>query len=216
MSLTSRFFGIALLAVFGSLSVNSQTPAPKSAPAAARASLSTESNSGVAMIQNLLASFGRYDQDGRPAGQKLGFEIPEKALNDYIAYALTVRPRPGITAMTVSLLPNNQVSSDVEVDFDAVQKWDPTIFPELLRGLLAGRRTVHADVTFESKNGTYTFQLKDAKGADGKAMMTKMMSGVIQALGSRQPESYDTAKPIPLPFGLKRVWTGKQLLCGEN
>jgi hypothetical protein len=42
------------------------------------------------------------------------------------------------------------------------------------------------------------------------------MSAVLQALGSRQPESYDTAKPIPLPFGLKRIWTGKQSIYGET
>jgi hypothetical protein len=39
---------------------------------------------------------------------------------------------------------------------------------------------------------------------------------VLQALGSHQPESYDTAKPIPLPYGLKRIWTDKQLICGET
>lgn len=216
---------IALLAVFGSLSGSSQTqtpvpapppaPAPKSAPASPPPP-SGESTPGVTMIQELLASLGKYEQDGRPAKQKLGFEIPERALNEYLAYTLRTRPRPGIGAMTVALLPSNQVTSDVEIDFDAVQKWNPAIFPEILRPLLTGKRTIHTDVKFEAKDGFCSFSLKDAQGPDGKAIMNKVMSAVLQSLGSRQPESYDTAKPIPLPFGLKRIWTEKQLICGET
>lgn len=197
--MTSRFLGIVLLAA----ALRAQSP-----PAS--------SNPGIAMIENLLSSLGKFDQDGRPAGHQIAFEIPEKALNDYFAYVLRVRPRPGISAMTVSLLPNNQISSDVEIDFDAVKKWNSAIFPEALSGLFTGKRTVHADVTFESKNGACTFELKDAKGPDGKAIVNKLMTAVLQALGSHQAESYDTAKPIPLPFGLKKIWTGKQLICGET
>ena len=216
MALTSRFFGITLLAVFGSLSGGSQPPAPQAEPGAAPAPPAGEFTGGVDMIQDLLASLGKFEQDGRPAGQKLGFEIPERALNEYLAYTLRNRPRPGIGAMTVALLPKNRLSSDVEIDFDAVQEWKPEIFPEILRGLLAGKRTVHADLTFEAKNGFCRLKLKEVMGPDGKAIVNKVMSSVLQALGSRQPESYDTAKPIPLPYGLKRIWTDKQLICGET
>lgn len=104
----------------------------------------------------------------------------------------------------------------MEIDFDAVQKWNPAIFPEVLRGILTGKRTVHADLTFDIKNGACTFDLKDATGPDGKALLNKVMSSIMQALGSRQPESYNTAKPIPLPFGLKKIWTDKQLISGET
>ena len=203
MASTFRFFGITLLAAFGSLPAISQPKAAELTP-------------GVAMVQDILASLGKFEQEGRPAGQKIGFEIPETALNEYLAYTLRNRPRPGIGAMTVTLLPKNQISSDVEIDFDAVQKWNPGIFPEILRGILTGKRTVHADVTFEIKNGACSFDLKDATGPDGKALVNKVMSSLLQALGSRQPESYDTAKPIPLPFGLKKIWTDKQLISGET
>jgi hypothetical protein len=191
-------------------------PAPKAAPAKEASASAGDSTPGVAMIQDLLAALGKYDQDGRPEKQKLGFDIPEAALNEYLAYTLRTRPRPGITALKVVLLPNNQVTSDLEIDFDAVQKWNPDIFPEVLRPLLTGKRTIHTDVKFEVKNGTLSFSLKDAQGPDGKAIVNKVMSAVLQALGSRQPESYDTAKPIPLPFGLKKIWTEKQMICGET
>jgi hypothetical protein len=168
------------------------------------------------MIESLLSSLDRFDRDGHPDGRKLGFEIPEKALNDYMVYALRVRPRPGISSITVSLLPNNQISSDVEIDFDALKKWNSSIFPEALAGLFTGKRTVHADITFESKDGTIKVALKDAQGPDGKAIAGKIMSVMFQALGSRQPEAVDPARPITLPFGIKRIWTGKQLICGET
>jgi len=220
MTLPSRFFGLVWLAALGALSGSSQAPppvppAPKPPPAAAASAPTGESTPGVTMIQELLVSLGKFQEDGKPEKQKLGFEIPERALNEYLAYSLRNRPRPGIAAMTVTLLPKNQISSEVQIDFDTVQKWDPEIFPEVLRPILSGKRKVKAEVQFESANGSCNFSLKDAMGPDGKAIANKIMA-VMQALGSRQPESYDTAKPIPLPFGLKRIWTEKQLLCGET
>ena len=229
MAFASPFFGMTLLAALACLPGSSQppaTPAQPPAPASpapapepktsAPAPAPSDASPGVAMIQDLLASLGKFDHDGRPAGHKVGFEIPEFALNEYLAYTLRTHPRPGITSLTVALLPNNQISSDMEIDFDAIQQWNPGIFPDLLRGILTGKRTIHADMTFEVKDGSCSFELKDAKGPDGKVLMNKIMSAVLQALGSRQPESYDTARPIPLPFGLKKIWTGKQLICGET
>ena len=227
MAFASRFFGMTLLAAFACLSGSPQTPPPAALqppataprnppPAPAPAPAASDVNPGIAMIQDLLASLGKFEQDGHPAGRKVGFEIPESVLNEYLAYTLRTHPRPGIGSMTVALLPDNQVSSDMEIDFDAVQKWNPGIFPDILRGFLTGKRAIHADVTFEVKNGSCSFDLKNAMGPDGKAIVNKVMYAVLQALGSRQPESYDTAKPIPLPFGLKKVWTGKQLICGET
>jgi hypothetical protein len=215
MAFSSRALRITLLTVCGSLAA--QSPAPKAEKTAAAAPVAVpEFSPGVNMIQDLLTSLGKFDQEGRPAGRKVGFEIPERALNEYVAYTLRNRPRPGITSMTVMLLPKNQISSDIEIDFDAVQKWNPGIFPEAVRGFLTGKRTVHTDLKFEVKNGAVSFDLKDATGPDGKAIVNKVMTAVLQALGSQQPESYDTSKPIPLPFGLKRIWTDKQLLCGET
>src|SRR3954468_6870434 len=152
MAFSSRILRVTLLTVCGSLSAQSPAPAPKVEKAAAAAPVVAPAFSpGVNMIQDLLASLGKFDQEGRPTGRKVGFEIPERALNEYLAYTLRNRPRPGITSMTVTLLPKNQISSDIEIDFDAVQKWSPGIFPEAVRGLLAGKRTVHTDVKFEVK-----------------------------------------------------------------
>ena len=42
------------------------------------------------------------------------------------------------------------------------------------------------------------------------------MTALLQAIGAHQPEAYDPAKPLPLPFGLKRIWIGKQSILGET
>ena len=126
------------------------------------------------------------------------------------------RPRPGISAITVKLLPKNDISAVVEIDFSSVTEWNPEILPEALRPLLSGKRAVQLNGHFESRNGTFTFTLKDVQGPDGKLLENKLMTVLLEAIGSHQPESYNAAKPIPLPFGLKRVWTEKQSVLGET
>jgi hypothetical protein len=219
-------FGLSLLAVLGSSSGTS-AQAPVAAPAAPKiqaaaapvtviAPASGESTQGAMQIVDLLASLARFDRDGRVAAQKIGFEIPERAVNEYLAYSLRNRPRPGISAITVTLLPKNDISVAIEIDFNSIKQWDPEMLPEPLRPLLSGKRTVKLNAHFESKNGTFTFALKDTQGPDSKPLANKIMTDLLQAIGSRQPESYDPAKPIPLPFGLKRVWTEKQSVMGET
>jgi len=190
--------------------------AAAAAPVKATAAPSGESTQGAMQIQDLLASLARFDRNGRDPAQKLGFEIPERAVNEYLAYVLRTRPRPGISAITVTLLPNNEISGVIEIDFKAVTQWEPEILPEPLRPLLSGKQSIKVTARVESGNGTFTFVLKDAHGPDGSLLPNKIMTGILQSIGSRQPESYDTAKPLPLPFGLKRVWTGKQSVCGET
>jgi hypothetical protein len=223
---------MGLLAVLGSPSGTSgQAPvvapaAPVAAPAAPKIqaaaapvrviAASGESTQGAMQIVDLLASLARFDRDGRVAEQKIGFEIPERAVNEYLAYSLRNRPRPGISAITVTLLPKNDISAAIEIDFNSVKQWAPEILPEPLRALLSGKRAIQVSAHFESRNGSFTFALKDVQGPDGKPLANKIMTDLLQSIGSRQPESYDAAKPIPLPFGLKRVWTEKQSVMGET
>jgi hypothetical protein len=167
-------------------------------------------------IVDLLASLAKFDRDGRVAAQKIGFEIPERAVNEYLSYSLRNRPRPGISAIAVTLLPKNDISAAIEMDFNSITEWDPDILPEPLRPLLSGKRTIKLNAHFESRNGSFTFTLKDAQGPDSKPLAKKIMTELLQSIGSHQPESYAPAKPIPLPFGLKRVWTEKQSVLGET
>jgi hypothetical protein len=177
---------------------------------------SGETTQGAMQVADLLESLSRFDRDGRIAEQKIGFEIPERAVNEYLAYSLRNKPRPGISSVTVTLLPKNDIAATVEIDFNSVTQWSPEILPEPLRPILSGKRSVQLNAHFESRDGTFTLTLKDVHGPDGKLLENALMTALLHAIGSRQPESYDPAKPIPLPFGLKRVWTDKQSVMGET
>ena len=192
------------------------TPKLKAAatPVTVAAPASGEFTQGAMQIVDLLASLTRVDPDGK--ARKIGFEIPERAVNEYLAYSLRNRPRPGISAITVTLLPKNDISATIEIDFSTVKQWAPEILPEPLRPLLSGKRALQLNAHFEAKNGSFTFTVKDVHGPDGKPLANKIMTDVLQSLGSHQPESYDAARPITLPFGLKRVWTEKQAVLGET
>ncbi len=43
-----------------------------------------------------------------------------------------------------------------------------------------------------------------------------MVEKMISVVASRQREKYDTSKPVPLPFGLQKIWTGEKAVAGEN
>jgi hypothetical protein len=167
-------------------------------------------------VIDLLATLAKFDREGRDPAQKIGFELPESAINDYLAYSLRVKPRPGIVAVRVSLLPKNQVALEVEIDFDSIVKWNSWTPPDFLRSMLSGRQTMRLNVEFAVNNGRVIMNWKDAQGPGGSAILNNIAAGLLQAIGLHQPESYDTTQPIPLPFGLKRIWTEKQLIGGET
>jgi hypothetical protein len=39
---------------------------------------------------------------------------------------------------------------------------------------------------------------------------------VISIVAAKQPEKYDTSKPLPLPFGLRAIWTADHAVIGQN
>ena len=167
-------------------------------------------------VMDLLAILAKFDRNGRDPAQKIGFELPETAINDYLAFSLHVKPRPGIEGARVSLLPKNRVALEVDIDFASIVQWNSWTPPDFLRSLLSGRQTVRLNAEFAVNNGRAIINWKDAQGPGGSAILHNVAVGLLQAIGSHQPESYDTTQPIPLPFGLKRIWTEKQLIGGET
>jgi hypothetical protein len=207
----SRSLALGFILVLGAIATPAQAPAQASAPAQPAKAASSDW-----MVRDVLSSLTRFDQDGRNPANKVSFELPEKAVNDYLVYALHEHPRPGISSMTVNLLPRNEIALSVELDFDAVPRSELQGVPELLRPMVTGKRTFKLNAGFDSSNGTIRFHVRDAKGPEGTAIPQKMLGEALRAIGSRQPESYDPEKPNPLPFGVQRVWTEKQLICGET
>lgn len=172
---------------------------------------------GVNHVLEVLGWLGKYEQGGRNPANKINFRLPESVVNEYLAYALRVNPRPGLSSVTLKLLANNEMSALVWIDFDALAKWNPRILPAPLRPFLNGKQAVRVDAQLDAKDGSLNYTLKTAYGPAGDMIATKVMDNIMQAIGQHQREVYNVGKhPIPLPFGLKRMWCEKQLLLGET
>jgi hypothetical protein len=164
-------------------------------------------------VEHVLALFSQL----RAAGplQHFGFQLTEAEINEYLAYSLKTKPRPGIRRAMVKLLPDNRVDALVTIDLGALQL--PWLLPQALRPLLSGERPVRVDAGFQvDRAANLTFTLRDVRAFDGTPIPGSVMGPVLQLIGLKQPEYFDTSRPVPLPFGLRRVWTQQGILAGEK
>lgn len=147
--------------------------------------------------------------------QRVNFRLTDAEINEYMAYSLRATPRPGVQSVNVKMFPHNYVSTYTVVDFDAIEKWKPGTVPLLLRPVLNGRKAIWVDYRFNAWDGKATFAVEKAYFEKVRipAYVVEKMIGIVAA---RQPEHYDTSKPVPLPFGLRKVWTGDHSVSGEN
>lgn len=171
----------------------------------------------VAKVKDL---FGRLQtaQRQKAAGQqpqRVAFEFSEAELNQYVTYALKATPRPGVHSITVKLFPYNYVSTYTVVDFDAIEKWKPGTVPTLLRPVLSGTKAIWVDYRFKAAGGTATFSVEKAYFQNIR-IPAFAVEKMIQVVAARQPEHYDTTRPVPLPFGLRQIVTGDKSVKGEN
>ena len=170
----------------------------------------------VQQVLDLQDTLIKFDQSGRDPNRKVGFELPEKAVNEYLAYRLHQKPRPGLGAVAVTFLSQNEVSIAFEVDFDSLGQWTVSKIPDALRPVLTGKPAMRMTVQFDASNGFLSTTFKGGVGPDGNPLPPLIAFSLLQALELRQPESVDASKPIPLPYGLKRVWINKRSICGET
>ena len=170
-----------------------------------------EETAGVRHVLAVLKSLQSPDR----ASRRVTFKISESEINEYLAYSLRVTPRPGIRKLSVRLNPDNAFSVRTVMDFTAIQKWHPWILPDALKAMASSEPVVEMDMKFEAHDGYGTFKLKSVGGLGG-ALLADAALWVIQANGLHQPEYYDTTRPIPLPFGLRRIWTGQESVSGDT
>jgi hypothetical protein len=145
----------------------------------------------------------------------VSFPISSSEIDDYMRWSLKATPRPGLDSVTVKIFPHNYISTFTIVDFDAVEKWKPGTIPGILRPMLNGKKTIWVDYRFEDDNGKMTFSVEKAYYG-GLRLPAFFVQEMIKIVAARQPEKYDTSKPLPLPFGLRKVWTEDQFMMGEN
>jgi hypothetical protein len=187
-------------------------PAPLVAPAP---SSGTGTEDAVVQIIRLLEDLQAYARTRAPGSQAISFQLPEANGNAYLGYALKTRPRPGLDALALTIQPHNRVSALAVVNFEEVAGWAPRI-AEFLLPSLHGRRPVRADFEFHAEDGVLTFKVLEARAPEGAPLDPHIVDMLIHYLAARQPEHYDISRPIPLPFGLRRVWTQEHLVAGET
>jgi hypothetical protein len=148
-------------------------------------------------------------------GPRVTFQLTESEINQYFDYSLRDVPRPGIDSIRLKFFPNNYISSFSVIDFDAVEQWKPGTIPLLMRPVLRGKKGLLIDLRFQAANGETIFEVEKAY-LDKLRIPVVLVEKLIETVAERQPEKYDTTRPLPLPYGLRRVWTQSQRLAGEN
>ena len=212
-------FSVLAAAVFQTVSCARVAAAPKSAmlPAtpelAFPPALSGEKTPGCDRVLAALQALQDYANGLR--AQRVTFEFTEAEINEYLAYSLRVKPRPGVNRLAVRFFPDNEISVLATIDFAGVRKWNEWLIPETLRSALSAPRPVHADIKFQASGGFGTFKLKNVSGPEDTIIPKTAMDWIIQAIAVHQPEWYDTTRAIPLPFRLQRIWTAKQSISGD-
>jgi hypothetical protein len=147
--------------------------------------------------------------------QLVAFQLSESEINEYLAYSLKTTPRPGLTSVTVKVSGNDYVSTKANIDFDAIEKWNPGAIPTLLHPVLKGKKAISIDFRIHADNSLMTFSVEKAHYED-TPLPGIFVEKMIQIMAARQPEHYDTSRPIPIPFSLRKVWTTEHTVQGHN
>jgi hypothetical protein len=215
-------FSVLLVAVLQASSCAGGATTPKSVlPATSELTselvfspaLPGEKTEGCEHVLKVLQALQDYT-NGRRA-QKVAFEFTEDEINEYLAYALRIKPRLGVKALAARFFPDNEVSVLATIDFASVAKWNDWLIPETLRpALLGAQRPLQVDIKFQATDGFGTFKLKNVIGPGNAVIPKAAMEWIIEAIALHQPEWYDTTRDISLPFRLQRIWTAKQSLFG--
>jgi hypothetical protein len=147
--------------------------------------------------------------------QLVAFQLSESEINDYLAYALKANPRPGVNSISVKLSSDGYISTLTTLDFDSLEQWQPGTIPPILRKVLKGQKSISVDFRIHADNSNMTFSVEKARFED-TPLPAIFVEKMIQIMAARQPEHYDTTRPLPIPFDVRKVWTTEHTLQGHN
>jgi hypothetical protein len=164
------------------------------------------------VAQKFLALSGELRQSPpRP----VSFALSDAEITEYMRYALRVNPRPGLDSVNVKIFPQNYVSTFAVIDFDALERWKPGTIPMLMRPVLRGKQSIWVDYRFSTSDSKVKFTVERAY-YDKLRLPAIFVEEMIHIVAARQPEHYDTSKPVPLPFNLRNLWTEGNTIKGNN
>ena len=165
-------------------------------------------------VQKVWRLFGDLAQ-ASGAHRKMRFQLTEQEVNDYLRGALILNPRPGLEKLTMKFFAGNYVSTFTVIDFDLVEKTRPGTVPVILRPVLNGKKEIWIDARVRAVDGFATFSVEKAYFQSIR-LPAFAVEKMINVVGARQREKFDTSKPVPLPFGLRSLVTGDKTVAGEN
>lgn len=171
------------------------------------------SPSPTEVVQNLFQSLRNFEEDGKPVYRKVGFQLPEKVVNLYLAASEANHPRPVIGRMQVHLLGGNRCIVEARVDFDDLNGNAPTSSKSALKEF-HGVKSIRAEFHFSVKSDSIVFDAKPLKS--DLTPSHGQLDEIIRLVAASQPEKIDSTRPITLPFGLRRLWTADGMLLGET
>ena len=167
-----------------------------------------------AAVQKVLQLFADLNQ-AQSTKKKVRFQLTEAEVNEYLQHARQVNPRPGLDKLSVKFFPGNYISTFTVIDFDLVEQARPGTVPTLLKPVLNGKKEVWVDIRVNAANGAGTFSVEKAYFQSIR-LPAFVVEKMINVVGARQKEQFDTSKPVPLPFGLRSVVTGDKTMSGQN
>lgn len=168
-------------------------------------------NQGVQKVQALI----HHLEVAQKTNARISFTLTEAEYNDYLAWSLSSEPRPGVEKVQLKFFPGDYVSSLAVVDLDAVQRWKPDMIPVLLRPLMRGKRSFWVDFRFQVREGLLTYSVEKAF-VENVRVPAVVVQEVIRAVAAKQPEHFDTTKPLTMPHGLRSLWTEQSTVKGNN
>jgi hypothetical protein len=157
----------------------------------------------------------RAAQDPNGEHQHVAFQLSETDINEYLRYSLKTTPRPGLDSITVKFFAKDYISTFTKVDFDAIERWHPGTIPTVFRPILKGKKSIWIDCRIHALDSNLSFSIEKAR-YDDLPLPAFFVEKVIQLMAARQPEKYDTSKPLPMPFSLRKVWTAEHIIYGHN
>jgi hypothetical protein len=154
-------------------------------------------------------------QNAHGGHEQVAFRFSDAEINEYMRYSLHATPRPGLDSVTVKVFPQNYISTYTVIDFDAVERWHPGTIPTLLKPVLNGKKSIWVDYRIQAQDYKVTFSVEKAYYGSIR-LPAFFVNEMIKIVAARQPEKYDTSKPMPIPFGLRQVWTSDHVIQGQN
>jgi hypothetical protein len=154
-------------------------------------------------------------QNSHGGHQHVAFRLSDSEINEYLRYSLHATPRPGLESLIVKMFPENYISTFTVVDFDAVERWHPGTIPALLRAVLSGKKSIWIDYRINANDSKVTFSVEKAYYQNLR-LPAFFVDRMIRIVAARQPEKYDTSKPMTIPFGLRQVWASDHIIQGQN